>query len=338
LSKLANLGVMAVSPTSITRAASLLREGHLVAFPTETVYGLGADAQNEEAVKKLYEAKGRPNNHPVIVHLPSPEAISEWCSNVPKEALLLANAFWPGPLTLVLPRSEKAKNFITGGQDTVAIRVPSHPIALALLKEFGGGVVAPSANRFGKLSPTRAEHVASDFGESIAIVLDGGPCQVGIESTIVNLSGNKPEILRPGMITADQIAAQLGISASDLAPKEKPVIHVPGDLPSHYAPETPLYVVAQEELHSLIKNSSGLKFAVLAFDDQPENQPDNQPNKGSAYRWLKASSNPKRYAEALYATLRTLDQAGADRILIEAVPAASEWQGIADRLQRATQK
>ena len=330
MSKLANLGVMAVSPTAISKAAGLLREGYLVAFPTETVYGLGADAQNEEAVKKLYEAKGRPVKHPVIVHLPSFENISEWCLDIPKEAWTLANAFWPGPLTLVLRRSEKAKDFITGGQDTVAIRVPSHPIALALLKEFGGGIVAPSANRFGKLSPTRAEHVANDFSEAIALVLDGGPCQVGIESTIVNLSGGKPEILRPGMITAEQIAQQLGVPGLDLAPSAKPTVHVPGDLPTHYAPETPLYVVAQEDLHNLVKSSAGLKFAVLAFDDQPEIL--------SAYRWLKASNNPKRYAEALYATLRSLDQAGADRILIEAVPTASEWQGIADRLQRATQK
>jgi L-threonylcarbamoyladenylate synthase len=330
LSKLASLGVMAVSPPAISRAARLLREGHLVAFPTETVYGLGADAQNEEAVKKLYEAKGRPLNHPVIVHLPSLDAISEWCMNIPDQAWVLANAFWPGPLTLVLRKSEKAKHFITGGQDTVAVRVPSHPIALALLKEFDGGIVAPSANRFGKLSPTRAEHVASDFGDSIALVLDGGPCQIGIESTIVNLSSGQPEILRPGMITADQIAQKLGISGLDLAPKTKPTVHVPGDLPSHYAPETPLCVVPHSELLDLVKNSAALKYAVLAFDDQPETL--------SAYRWLKGSNNPKRYAEALYATLRTLDQAGADRILIEAVPTASEWQGIADRLERATQK
>ncbi|MBS2001864.1 MAG: threonylcarbamoyl-AMP synthase, partial [Cyanobacteria bacterium SZAS LIN-5] len=186
--------------TIIEHAVRLLQSGELVAFPTETVYGLGADASNPAAVARLYAAKGRPTNHPVIVHLADSNQLSKWASSVPFAAIQLAEKFWPGPLTLILPKADHVLDEITGGQKSVGLRVPAHPLALELLKAFGGGIIAPSANKFGRLSPTRAEDVRAEFKDEVSLVLDGGPCAVGIESTIVDLSREQPMILRPGMI------------------------------------------------------------------------------------------------------------------------------------------
>ncbi|WP_442770390.1 L-threonylcarbamoyladenylate synthase, partial [Zoogloea ramigera] len=194
----------------IQRAVQLLRQGELVALPTETVYGLGADALNPDAVAKIFAAKGRPSDHPLIVHLADASQIMTWAREVPKDAIALARAFWPGPLTLILKRDESVPDLVTGGQDTVGLRVPNHPVALELLRAFGSGVAAPSANRFGRISPTTAEHVRQELGERVALILDGGACAVGLESTIVDLSRGVPVILRPGAIGADDIARVLG--------------------------------------------------------------------------------------------------------------------------------
>jgi len=194
----------------LTKAVELLRQGRLVAFPTETVYGLGADASNAAAVKKLYAVKRRPTDHPVIVHFDSAARAFTWARDVPEAAVQLAKKFWPGPLTLVLKRSPLAHDFVTGGQDSIGLRVPAHPVAHELLAAFGGGIAAPSANRFGLVSPTTAAHVRDDLGADAELVLEGGPSEVGIESTIVDLSGGKPVLLRPGKISAAEIAAVIG--------------------------------------------------------------------------------------------------------------------------------
>src|SRR5687767_7136564 len=199
-----------MQPEAIAKAIEILRAGGLVGFPTETVYGLGADASNPEAVKKIYIAKGRPRNHPLIVHLAAFDAVPGWASEVPDAAKRLAARYWPGPLTLILKRAANVSALVTGGQDTVALRVPSHPVAQALLKAFGGGIAAPSANRYGRVSATTAEHVTSEFGAEIDFVVDGGACEVGIESTIVDVSGARPALLRPGSITALELEAVLG--------------------------------------------------------------------------------------------------------------------------------
>jgi L-threonylcarbamoyladenylate synthase len=316
---------------AVQDAVSLLKAGKLVAFPTETVYGLGADAQNWAAVSSLYKLKGRPTDHPVIVHLPGLDGIESWSLNVPSEAIVLGRAFWPGPLTMVLKRSDKAKDFVTGGQDTVALRVPNHPIALQLLREFGDGLVAPSANKFGRVSPTLAEHVISEFGEEIPLVLDGGACQVGVESTIVDLSGQGIRILRPGLISAEQIAHALELSELPRLTKTEQTVRVPGNLPRHYAPATPLKLVSFDCLIALLEDekSSGKRvlYGVISFKE---------PAKIECVRqWLTASSSPDSYAQSLYANLRTLDAAGCEMLLVEMVPETANWDLVRDRLQRA---
>jgi tRNA threonylcarbamoyl adenosine modification protein (Sua5/YciO/YrdC/YwlC family) len=210
-----------------------LRQGRLVAFPTETVYGLGADAWNPAAVRKLYSVKGRPAGHPVIVHFASADKAFEWAREVPDAAKILAKRFWPGPLTLVLKRAPKAPDFVTGGQDNVGLRVPSHPVAHELLEAFGGGVAAPSANRFGAVSPTTAAHVLADLGTDVDLVLEGGSTEVGIESTIVDLSGAAPVLLRPGHVSREALAAALGVAVED---KRASSPRHSGGLERHYAP------------------------------------------------------------------------------------------------------
>jgi L-threonylcarbamoyladenylate synthase len=311
---------------AIKDAAELLKRGQLVAFPTETVYGLGADAQNDAAIERLYRAKGRPANHPVIVHLGSRDQLESWCASVPREAEILADKFWPGPLTLVVKRSAKAKDSVTGGQDTVALRIPNHEIALALLTAFGDGLIAPSANKFGSVSSTLAEHVIKEFGDEIPLVLDGGPCQVGIESTIVNLSGDHVEILRPGMISAEQIAECLGISDLSSLTIKTSIVRVSGDLLRHYAPNTPLNVVSKQELESLVKNGTA-SYAVISFSERIDSK--------SVRKWLTLPQEPAEFARSLYANLRSLDAIGADLILVESVPDTVAWSAVKDRLKRA---
>jgi L-threonylcarbamoyladenylate synthase len=306
----------------VRRAAEILQRGGLVAFPTETVYGLGGDASSKDAVSRLYAVKRRPLDHPVIVHFADSSLAFCWAREVPQAAIKLAATFWPGPLTLILKKSAKAGDFVTGGQDTVGLRVPAHPVARELLRAFGGGVAAPSANRFGQVSPTTAAHVRADLGEDVELVLDGGPSEVGIESTIVDLSAGEPALLRPGRISAAELEAVLG--ASVLAKQADAPRHS-GGLERHYAPRTPARLVPTHELDQEIARL-GAKVAVLAFS-RPDERVD---------CWLRMPREPQAYAQKLYAALRELDSAQCEMILIEAPPEAPAWAGVRDRLERAT--
>ncbi len=315
-----------MTTNDIARAIAILRAGGLVAFPTETVYGLGADASNPEAIRKVFAAKGRPHDHPLIVHVASAAQLTDWAREVPPAAHTLAKKFWPGPLTLILKRAQGVSDVVTGGQDTVALRVPSHPVAQALLRAFGGGVVGPSANRYGRVSATTAEHVRQEFGDTVDCVLDGGACDVGIESTLVDLSGAKPALLRPGWITASEIESALGIS---LAAPNAQSPRAPGTLAKHYAPRTPLMLVETGLIDELARSfvRQGKRVAVLARNAR---QPliDN-------LMWIAAHEAPAGYAHDLYANLRRLDDAGCDVILVEEPPLAMEWAAVRDRLGRA---
>ena len=319
--------------SEIARAAAILRAGGLVAFPTETVYGLGADASNPAAVAKIFAAKGRPQNHPLIVHLAGIESLPLWAREIPPAARKLAAAFWPGPLTLILQRAPGVPDCVTGGQDTVGLRIPGHPVALELLRVFSGeeggrtfsGVAAPSANKYGRISPTAAGHVRAELGEAVDSVLDGGECEVGIESTIVDLSRGRAVLLRPGRITPAEIAAVLG---AEVAAPDAAAPRVPGALESHYAPRTPLYLVAAAELTARLAALRGKKLAVLARAEAPSGLRD--------IYWQAAPRAVAGYAHELYASLRRLDDLGYAAILVEAPPAAPEWQGVNDRLKRAS--
>ncbi len=313
----------------IQQAVALLRRGDLVALPTETVYGLGADAMNPDACAKIFAAKGRPSDHPLIVHLPDAERLTEWARAIPKDAIALARAFWPGPLTMILKKQEDVPDLVTGGQDTVGLRVPDHPVALALLHAFGGGIAAPSANRFGRISPTTAAHVREELGDRVPLILDGGPCQVGLESTILDLSRDVPVILRPGAIGVDDIARIIGRrprqrgedeagQGGDAAPR------VSGALAAHYAPRTPLELVVGADLLAALRPGD----AVLGRMARPEHLP-------AGVRWIAAAPDAAAYGHDLYAALRDLDAAGCGRILVEAPPASPEWSAVVDRLGRA---
>ena len=311
---------------NITHAVETLRAGGLVGFPTETVYGLGADASNEAAIKKVFAAKGRPHDHPLIVHIGSAAHLADWARDIPQAAHTLAEKFWPGPLTLILKRAAAVSDSVTGGQDTVALRVPAHPVAQALLHAFGGGIVGPSANRFGHVSPTTAAHVRQEFGDAINCVLDGDACEVGIESAIVDLSGAVPALLRPGLITAAQIEAALG-TALALPGAQSP--RAPGMLEKHYAPRTPLMLVAADLIDELARSfvRQGQRVAVLARGARPPLI--------ASLTWIAAPAAPGGYAHDLYANLRQLDAAGCDVMLVEEPPLAIAWVAVRDRLARA---
>ena len=305
----------------VARAAEILRRGGLVAFPTETVYGLGADASSASAIAHLYRVKGRPGEHPVIVHFASADGAFRWAREVPEGARALAQRFWPGPMTLILKRSPLAHDFVTGGQDNVGLRVPSHPVARELLKAFGNGVAAPSANRFGHVSPTTAQHVREDLGQDVDLVLEGGPAEVGIESTIVDFSGGAPVLLRPGRIAKAQLEEILKAKVEDRK-RESP--RHSGGLERHYAPKTSARLVPTHELDKEIARL-GDKVAVLAFS-RPDERVD---------YWLRMPREPQAYAQRLYAALRELDGAGCEAILVESPPDAPEWAAVLDRLRRA---
>ncbi|GAA5179050.1 L-threonylcarbamoyladenylate synthase [Niveibacterium umoris] len=316
---------------TITRAAALLRAGELVALPTETVYGLGADASNPDAAAQIFAAKGRPADHPLIVHLADAASLPDWARDIPKEAIALTRAFWPGPLTLILKKEVDVPDVVTGGQDTVGLRVPDHPVALALLRAFGGGIAAPSANRFGRISPTTAQHVDDELGERVAMILDGGACDVGIESTILDLSRLDEAgavILRPGTIGPDAIAAVIGRRPTMRAPAMPHAGDAPrvsGSLAAHYAPRTPLSLVAAEALEAALA-ATGPDTAVIA-----RRQASTTPHRS----WIEAPENAAGYAHDLYANLRALDAIGATQILVEAPPAQAGWEAVIDRLGRA---
>ena len=331
-----------------TRAVQLLQAGELVAFPTETVYGLGADAANAQAVARIFVAKGRPADHPLIVHLAGAAFIERWARDVPALAWELAEAFWPGPLTMILKRAAEVPYAVTGGQETIGLRVPAHPLALGLLRAYaqaGGGyggmcgIAAPSANRFGRISPTEAAHVHDELGASVALVLDGGPCPVGIESTIIDVSraGAVPRLLRPGHITPEQIAAVIGVFPELPELTELPETHgddkaprVSGSLAAHYAPRTPMRVVASARLPEFLRQLAerGQPFALLAYG------PPRAPIPAQALlRQLPADADG--YARGFYAALRELDAGGNELIVVEDIPAEPAWAAVADRLRRA---
>jgi len=315
-----------VTDREIERAVAVLRAGGLVAFPTETVYGLGADASNPPAVRKLFEAKGRPATHPVIVHLADAVQLANWAREIPASAQRLARKFWPGPLTLILRRVSNVSDLVTGGQETVAVRVPSNPVAQQLLARFGGGVAAPSANRHGRVSATTAEHVRREFGTAVDCVLDGGEAQVGIESAIVDLSGIGPVLLRPGSITAAEIEAVLGVSLTAPA-GDAP--RAPGTLAAHYAPQTPLMLMEGDLVLELAASllRQGKRVAVLAFSAQRPVL--------RGLDWIAAPRDAAGYAHGLYASLRRLDELRCDTILVEKPPQTPAWAAINDRLARA---
>jgi L-threonylcarbamoyladenylate synthase len=322
---------MEADQAAIEAAARALEAGSLVAFPTETVYGLGADAENPAAVAAIYAAKGRPQDHPVIVHVAPGASLDYWCADIPAEARQLADAFWPGPLTLILKRAPNIPDAVSGGQDTVGIRCPSHPVAIRLLQAFKGGrggVAAPSANKFGHVSPTTAQHVRDEFGQDqrIAAVLDGGQSEVGIESTIVDLSRLKthgPVLLRPGHISAEAIAAvidQVPARPDAAAPRAS------GTLESHYAPHTPVAMQDTATLADTLQrlHAAGRKVALIHYSALPP-----------VHAETVLPATPEGFAHALYAALRAMDGAGADLILVEAPPQDGAWLGVNDRLRRA---
>jgi len=278
-------------------------------------------------VRKIFAAKGRPADHPVIVHLAEPSELKYWAAEVPRAAWLLAQRFWPGPLTMVLRRAASVSDLVTGGQDTIGLRVPAHPVARRLLNAFGGGIAAPSANRFGRLSPTSAEHVREELGAAVDCVLDGGPCEIGIESTIVDLTRETPAVLRPGRISAEQIAEALAApvgGAGHAAPR------VPGSLESHYAPSLPVRIVAAEQIEHYLQAHAGTPIAVMARRGRPAGS--------KATLWQVAPEAPADYARLLYATLRRLDVSGCRMIVVEALPELPEWVALQDRLSRAAAK
>ncbi len=319
----------AKDPAAIERAAVALSAGELVAFPTETVYGLGARADDDAAVAKVFAAKGRPSEHPLIVHVPGADAAREFAAHWPPVAARLAEAFWPGPLTVIVPRLPRIAAAAAGGQDTLGLRAPSHPVARALLDAARAhgvpGVAAPSANRFGRISPTRAAHVRDEFGDAM-VVLDGGPCEVGIESAIVDCSRGRPVLLRPGVLTRAQLEAAAGEplqAPDDAAPRAS------GTLAAHYAPRAKLRLMPAAMLDAALEmlGESPLKLAVYSM------RPPRRMAAGVHHRVM--PGGPQQVAQELFSVLRAFDDEGVQLIWVEEPPATPEWEGVADRLRRA---
>ncbi|MEA3643808.1 MAG: L-threonylcarbamoyladenylate synthase, partial [Lamprobacter sp.] len=304
----------------------LLQRGELVAFPTETVYGLGGNANDDQAIGRIFAAKGRPANHPLIVHLPEAAAMSAWAREIPDAAWRLADVYWPGPLTLVLNKAPDVSNRITGGQDTVGLRVPAHPVAQQLLRAFGAALAAPSANRFGRISPTTAAHVLDEFSvdNRVPAVLDGGACNVGLESTIIDLSDKHPRLLRPGMIDLAEIERLLGEQVERPAIGDGPA--APGRLPSHYAPTTPLALMSGDAIAAMLARAR--PGCVVLARQAPLDAV-------GALHWVSMPDDPEAYACRLYAELRRLDQMHLNQILVEQPPQSPEWEAINNRLERA---
>ncbi|MGI4859650.1 MAG: L-threonylcarbamoyladenylate synthase [Janthinobacterium lividum] len=329
-------------PAGIAAAAALLAAGRLVGFPTETVYGLGADAADPVAVARIYAAKGRPSNHPVIVHLPPGGDPLWWAADLPPAAQALIDAFWPGPLTLILGRAARIPAAVSGGQESIGLRCPSHPVAQALLEAFSalrgghGGVAAPSANRFGKVSPTAAQHVIDEFGGTIP-VLEGGDSTVGIESTIIDLSRGFPALLRPGHVTPEQIARVLGVMPAMGAARaaSSPAPRASGTLRAHYAPTTPLALLSAQAIAAALRarapGAPGVRYAVVTHSAEGAAALDG----ASDVERVQAPPDAAGYARVLYGMLRALDGAHVARILVEALPDDVEWHAVADRLGRA---
>lgn len=337
--------VVSLNPAILAQAVALLQQGELVAFPTETVYGLGADGSNPAAVAKIFSAKGRPADHPLIIHLPGTAWVEQWARDIPPVAWELAEDFWPGPLTLILKKQDWVPDAVTGGQDTVGLRVPGHPVALELLRAFAGvnprgGLAAPSANRFGRISPTTALHVQEELAGRVALIVDGGACQVGIESTIVDLSRGGVEILRPGHIGTAQLIGVLGDSSvssfGDRKVEEELAPRVSGSLASHYAPGTPMQLFGALDLPGGLteflaglqtEQNRAVKCGVLSYRAKPEAV--------LPCVWHLVPADPAGYARELYGALRALDHQGLDLIVVESPPETPAWAAVWDRLRRA---
>jgi L-threonylcarbamoyladenylate synthase len=308
----------------IQQAAQTLKSGGLVAFPTETVYGLGADALNPEAVSQVFLAKGRPFGHPLIVHLSDIKQLEQWARDISSQALTLAQHFWPGPLTLVFNKQKQVLDEITGSQETIGLRIPSHAVAQALLKAFGGGIAAPSANRFTRLSPTTAAAVYEELGDKVDVILDGGTCAVGLESTIVDVSSQQVKILRPGMISSAMISEVLG---QEVLLDTQSHIKTPGRHMLHYAPMTPVLIVSIDEMNDVMRQFKNNHESAVCLSRTDVDWPE--------YDVIRMPQQPQSYAQALYHTLRGLDQRQFQRIVIESVPDTTAWEAIRDRLNKS---
>jgi L-threonylcarbamoyladenylate synthase len=308
----------------IEQAAEILKRGGIVGFPTETVYGLGADARNADAVKKIFAVKGRPSTNPLIVHVSGVAMAKLYSTRWPHTARVLAQAFWPGPLTFVLPKVKEIVPEATAGLDTVALRMPDHPIAIDLIRKFDGPIAAPSANRSTHVSPTTAEHVRSEFGSDVELILDGGPCRVGIESTVLDLTSNIPRILRPGSVTREQLEKYVGeVELKSLITDVATAAASPGQQEVHYAPRTPAYRFDLSQLPRI----EGLEDVGILLVGEASNANE---------RRIALSNDPQAYAHDLYAALRRLDDLNLRAIYVQSPPDSSEWAAVRDRLRRAT--
>ena len=322
----------------LARAGAILRAGGLVAFPTETVYGLGAHALDAAAVRRIYEAKGRPDYNPLIVHVADTDAAGRVAREVPERARLAARAFWPGPLTLVLPKRDGVPDIVTAGLDSVAVRVPAHPVALALLRASGLPIAAPSANRFTELSPTTAAHVVKGLGDRVDLVLDGGPTSVGIESTVVDLTGERPVLLRPGLVSREALERVLGpVALPAEVPEGEAPRASPGMIERHYAPRAELRLVTGDARALLALavtlEAQGHRVGVVALGGAGASEAADTLPPG---RWRALPDDPAGFAREVYATLHDFDDLGLDLVLVQEVPAGDAWAGVRDRLQRAS--
>ena len=330
--------IEAATDDSVSRAVARLRAGEAIGLPTETVYGLAADAGNAEAVARIFSAKGRPTAHPLIVHVASVDAARSWAAEWPEVATKLAAAFWPGPMTLIVKRAAHVLDCVTAGQDTVGLRVPSHPVAQAVLREFASpshasaGLAAPSANQFGQVSPTTALHVAAEFPDHALFILDGGACEVGVESTIIDVSSGSVRVLRPGRVRASAIEQVLGVALAEPGPHAP---QVSGTLPSHYAPHTQTLMLA----------TARLKMQLRAYRHAQVRQPmrcvithsfDAEP--AERLRVIRLAADAQTWERELYALLRALDQEHYGTLIVETPPETPEWEAVNDRIRRATQR
>ncbi len=308
----------------IKEAVDLLKGGDIVALPTETVYGLAADAKNEDAIKKIFLAKGRPSDHPLIVHIDSLDMLNECAQEVSLQAKKLAEHFWPGPLTMVFKKRESVSNLITAGLDTVAVRMPQHPVMLEVIKMLGRPLVAPSANAHKKTSPTKPEHVLKTLDGKIAGIVDGGICSIGIESTIIDMTKETPVILRPGSITAKALEQVLKVKV------QVPFDHnqkISGNMKIHYQPEKPLFLLSLEQIENLLHTESNV--AIMHYSDL---------DKQESCVYYKMSSKRQDYAKDLYATLHAIDATTVEKIFVETPPLLNEWSDVKDRLLKASKK
>lgn len=319
--------IVAADERAILTAAEMLKQGRLVAFPTETVYGLGADAANPEAIRRIFTAKGRPAEHPLIVHIENIEQLNDWAIQIPESAIRLAERFWPGPLAIILKKKPEVPPEVTGGQNTVGLRIPGNPVALKLLKAFAGGIAAPSANRFKHISPTLASHVLEELGGRVDLILDGGACSVGVESTIIDLSGCEPCLLRPGHISVAELEAVLQVKVTIPGYSDT---RAPGMMAVHYAPVTQSWLCPGDRLPAILAGLSeqSKKVGLIKYQYQAEL---------TQIHTIQMPEQAEFYAQSLYASLRQLDRLNLDLILVEQPPISDAWRAINDRLEKATE-